>query len=107
MKEYNGNKPRAEWKPPPGYESAKAKAIKKWKSEQPKTRVNMFDGEDSDECEQSEELRKQRSKQFSGRRSINGREDCRREDRCLKNDDADGDSGEKILHDFLLEKSAQ
>ena len=48
MKKANGNAPRAEWKPPPGYQSAKAKAYAKWK-ESRKSQVNHLGGGDNDD----------------------------------------------------------
>ena len=53
MKAHNGSKPRAEWKPPPGYESAKAKAYKKWRESNP--RVNALGCETDDDSDSDEE----------------------------------------------------
>ena len=52
MKDHNGNKPRAEWKSPPDYVSAKAKAYKKWRLENPKPakkgRINSLEDTDDE-----------------------------------------------------------
>ena len=54
MKAYNGpSKPRSEWKPPPGYESAKAKAYKKWREANP--RVNALGCDTDDDSDSDEE----------------------------------------------------
>ena len=51
MKAHNGNKARADWKPPPGYVSAKAKAYAAWKAQQ---KINGIDCETDDESSDEE-----------------------------------------------------
>ena len=53
MKRHNGaSTPRADWKPPPGYVSAKGKAYAKWKESRPK--VNALDGMNSEDDSDSD-----------------------------------------------------
>ena len=54
MKKHNGNIPRSQWKPPPGYQSAKAKAYAKWKESNP-ARVNHLGAETDDDDSDSDE----------------------------------------------------
>ena len=48
MEAHNGSAARDQWKPPPGYMSAKAKAYAKWKESngKPSKKVNMYKEDD-------------------------------------------------------------
>ena len=53
MKAHNGSAARDQWKPPPGYVSAKAKAYAKWKEAngKPTKKVNMLRDDDANETD--------------------------------------------------------
>ena len=53
MKAHNGSAARDQWKPPPGYVSAKAKAYAKWKEAngKPSKKVNMLRDDDANETD--------------------------------------------------------
>ena len=51
MKAHNGSTPRARWKSPPGYVSAKAKAYAAWKAD---AKINHVDYETDDDSSEDE-----------------------------------------------------